>query len=293
LALALLGTVPFLIGVGVLQCRKLLALVQNEDNKRQTLVASLLLCFGAGVLLSTSLLHILPESRAGLLNAQENLGIECFAELLFSSGFFLVYFIEDLLLVILQQKNNHEHRPINVPESHLERSSKHLTPKSSTSALRNFVTALALSAHSLFEGLAVGVEESKKDVWALFIAIALHKCVIGFCMSLELVQSGTRLVFFFSYMAAFCLVSPIGIGIGMGVSEMSNIESRELIVSVLQALSGGTILYLVMFEIIQRERQKKVPKLLQLFAVLVGFAGMLTVDILFDHDHEHQENGEL
>ena len=129
-------------------------------------------------------------------------------------------------------------------------------------------------------------------------------------MSLELVQSGTRLVVFFSYLAAFCLVSPIGIGIGMGVSEMSNIESRELIVSVLQALSGGTILYLVMFEIIQRERQKKVPKLLQLFAVLVGFAGMLTVDILckilqslvfiyrsslllVDHDHEHQENGEL
>ena len=120
--------------------RKLLVLVKNEDDKRQTLVASLLLCFGAGVLLSTSLLHILPESRAGLLNAQEKLGLECFAELVFSSGFFLVYFIEDLLLVILRQQNNSKLRPINDPESHLERSSKHLSPESSTSALRNFVT---------------------------------------------------------------------------------------------------------------------------------------------------------
>ena len=30
-------------------------------------------------------------------------------------------------------------------------------------------SALALSSHSLLEGLAVGVEKHVKDVWALFI----------------------------------------------------------------------------------------------------------------------------
>ena len=45
---------------------------------------------------------------------------------------------------------------------------------------------LALSFHAVFEGLAVGLEESNSDVWTMFGAIATHKFIITFCVRLYL-----------------------------------------------------------------------------------------------------------
>ena len=45
---------------------------------------------------------------------------------------------------------------------------------------------LALSFHAVFEGLAVGLEESTADVWTMFGAIATHKFIITFCVRFDL-----------------------------------------------------------------------------------------------------------
>ena len=34
--------------------------------------------------------------------------------------------------------------------------------------ITSFISVLALSFHAVFEGLAVGLEDETKDVWALF-----------------------------------------------------------------------------------------------------------------------------
>ena len=116
-------------------------------------------------------------------------------------------------------------------------------------------------------------------------------------MSLELIQSLVRLPSFFLYLTAFCIMTPLGIGIGIGVLEMPNSEYHGFTVSLLQgdfnvnitpmvftilvttAISGGSIVYCVMFEIIQREKQKEVSGMLQLLGILLGFVGMLLLDI--------------
>ena len=46
-------------------------------------------------------------------------------------------------------------------------------------------------------------------------AIAAHKFVIVFCVSLELLQTGPTMLVFFSYLVTFSLVTPVGIGLGM------------------------------------------------------------------------------
>ena len=126
----------------------------------------------------------------------------------------------------------------------------------------------------------------------------MHKCVIAFCMSLELVQSCSSKLLFVLYLAAFCLMSPLGIGVGIGISELPESKYQEFTVAFLQgifhvfvnkllivfhfdyaALSGGTIIYCIMFEIIQRERQKNVSGMLQLLGIVLGFVGMLLIDI--------------
>ena len=55
----------------------------------------------------------------------------------------------------------------------------------------NFPIKSALSLHAVFEGLAVGLEETTAGVWTLFAAIASHKFVIAFCMGVELVSVGS------------------------------------------------------------------------------------------------------
>ena len=75
-------------------------------------------------------------------------------------------------------------------------------------------------------------------------------------------------------------MSPIGIGIGIAITISSNNEiAYYLSVAILQALAGGTILYVVVFEILERERSKNISGLLQLFFIIIGFSSLLMVEI--------------
>lgn len=122
--------------------------------------------------------------------------------------------------------------------------------------VRDLLTIMALSFHSLFEGLAIGIEDSADDVWTLFLgrlhrrnhlinhhfpfswaAIAIHKLVIIFCIGVELVTAGTSVAFFTLYMVTFALMSPLGVAIGIGIAEGSpglDQENHFLVVGLLQ-----------------------------------------------------------
>ena len=66
------------------------------------------------------------------------------------------------------------------------------------------------------------------------------------------------------YMTVFCAVSPIGVGIGMALSSPS--QESEMTTSalvVVQGIATGSLLYVVFFEILEKERQKEVSGLLQ------------------------------
>jgi zinc transporter ZupT len=76
----------------------------------------------------------------------------------------------------------------------------------------------------------------------LFSAIATHKFVITFCVGLELATNDTKLVSFIAYMITFCLASPLGIGIGIAVSEASMLENPAhhfLTISALQGIKNN------------------------------------------------------
>ena len=57
------------------------------------------------------------------------------------------------------------------------------------------------------------------------------------------------------YMSIFSLITPVGIGIGIAVTESSNVEGG--FVAILQALAAGTLVYVVFFEVLEKERVKK------------------------------------
>ena len=104
---------------------------------------------------------------------------------------------------------------------------------------------------------------------------------MSFCVGLELYIAKTRFIIYAIYLLVFAIMSPIGIGIGIAITKMGDNETAYFLsVAALQALAGGTILYVVAFEILERERAKNVSGLVQLLFVIIGFSVMMTVELL-------------
>ena len=152
-----------------------------------------------------------------------------------------------------------------------------MTKKSSVQGL---LTVLALSFHAIFEGLAVGLEPSIGSVVYLAAAIATHKLVISFCVGMELYVAGASTRTTLGYLTIFSMVTPIGIAVGLALGHFKN-DSENLgpTPTILQGMAAGTLLYVVFFEVLARERANEKSGLLQLTAIIVGFMLMLGLQI--------------
>lgn len=171
------------------------------------------------------------------------------------------------------QHGNHGHSHLHLPMHNNNNNNNHgdkangIDDDIIVSSLRGLLIVLALSVHELFEGLAVGLEGSAQNVWYLFSAVAAHKLVLAFCVGVELIVAKTHRWLAFVYVLTFSIVSPIGIGIGILVSSGDVNSSTALVSAILQGLASGTLLYVVFFEILQKDKSG----LLQLVATLIGF----------------------
>ena len=111
-----------------------------------------------------------------------------------------------------------------------------------------FVLMIALSVHSIFEGIAVGLTKDMKDTITLLIAIGIHKGAASSALGISLVKTFPNdfslcrwLVFTFS------LATPLGIIIGMALGE------NVIMDIVFNALAGGSFIYIACTEVIVQE----------------------------------------
>lgn len=79
------------------------------DSATGSPVVSLLLCFGGGVLLFTTLLHLQPEVREGVSRLQaagqlpSGQGFEHLGDLIFCAGFFMVFLVDEIVHSVLDR----------------------------------------------------------------------------------------------------------------------------------------------------------------------------------------------
>ncbi|KAK6191841.1 hypothetical protein SNE40_003432 [Patella caerulea] len=140
---------------------------------------------------------------------------------------------------------------------------------------------IALSFHTIFDGLAVGLQTSSANVWELMIAVSIHKSLVAFCLGLQLFKAyisktglAVSLLFFFS------LMSPIGVAIGIAVTSGHIQNAPKLLTSsILQAIATGTFLYVTCFEIL-RECFVVRRSIWNILMAVVGFGAMAGVKFL-------------
>ncbi|CAG9763056.1 unnamed protein product [Ceutorhynchus assimilis] len=113
-SMVVLGLASFLLGLLPLKLTKLGSFQSIDGSKN--LLLSLLLCFGGGVLLFTTFIHLQPEVREFFdhLKAEDRIldwGVPM-SELVFCFGFFFVYLIEELVHVVLDRKVHQENEAL-------------------------------------------------------------------------------------------------------------------------------------------------------------------------------------
>jgi len=156
-------------------------------------------------------------------------------------------------------------------------------------SVRGILIVLALSVHSLFEGMAVGLEEESDGVWQLFLAIAIHSIAIVFCIGMELVSSGTRKPRIILSMVVLSIVTPLGVVLGITFTVHGQTENgpHVLLVGILQGIAGGTLLYITFFEVLSREKLARygMSGLMGAFVIMLGFTLMAALNAVGGHSH--------
>jgi len=164
-------------------------------------------------------------------------------------------------------------------------------------SLRNFLIILALSIHSIFEGMAVGLQLRPVDVWKLLVAIGIHDTAIHFCIGMEMFAGGIKRLHITAYFATLGIVTPIGVVIGILATydvTSGGSAGQDLVIAILQGLAGGTLLYITFYEVLDREKLGKngMTGLTGCLLLVAGFAGMAGLEAVGGHSHGVPANPE-
>ena len=96
--------------------------------------------------------------------------------------------------------------------------------------------------------MAIGLQTQVRDVWFLFGAVAVHELAIIFCLGLEMLASRIRIRIYVLYMVLLSLVTPLGVAVGVAITEYADADrspAHALVVAVLRAVATGTLLYVI------------------------------------------------
>lgn len=234
-----------------------------QTNARDFLAVLCLLNFGGGVLIATTFIHILPAviGTVDALQQCDMLVTTPFAlpEILMCTGFYLMYSIEELMYFVVGQQQRRKRLAMQraeKAEKGLELAEEQQQPEQEVEEQPNWLRGLgiivALSLHELFGGMSIGLEGSVDTVWFMCGAIAAHKLVLAFCIGMEIMMAHTRWLIAVIYLVVFSIVTPIGVGIGIAVSESSAANEPSIPAGILQGIACGTLLYVVYFEIVAK-----------------------------------------
>ncbi|XP_036179613.1 zinc transporter ZIP2-like [Myotis myotis] len=258
---------------------------------------SLLGCVSAGIFLGAGFMHMTVEALENIefeirqirvKNRTESGGNSSgdadsaskeysYGGLIVSLGFFFVFSLESLALqccpeTIGKPKVQEEE----VSETHIHGFHSH-APSPSREPFRALVLLLSLSFHSVFEGLAVGLQTTVASTVQLCLAVLAHKGPVVFSVGLRLVQIGTAPRWAMFCILSFALMSPLGIALGLAVPSGDSEGGHGLAQAVLEGVAAGTFLYVTFLEILPRELAAPEAPLLKWACVTVGFAFMALI----------------
>ena len=129
-----------------------------------------------------------------------------------------------------------------------------------------FILMIALSTHSLFEGLAAGLAMNLGSLLNIVAAIVIHKAAAACSLGISLVKTFPNDFKLCRWLIlTFSLATPLGMAIGMIAAN-----GGDLVNVVCSSLAAGSFLYIACSEIIVEEFSLAGYRYLKLLAFLCG-----------------------
>lgn len=263
-----------------------------EKAHRSKKILSLCNTFGGGVFLATCFNALLPAVREKLQKVLSLGHISTdypLAETLMLLGFFLTVFLEQLVLTFRKEKpsfidletfnagsdvgsdSEYESPFMGAARGHAHGAGLSVRELSRSGPLRLLSLVFALAAHSIFEGLALGLQEEGEKVVSLFVGVAVHETLVAVALGISMARSAMPLRDAAKLAVAVSIMIPLGIGLGLGIESARGVPSSVASV-LLQGLAGGTFLFVTFLEILARELEDRSDRLLKVLFLVLGYA---------------------
>uniref|UniRef100_A0A0D9VV77 Zinc transporter n=1 Tax=Leersia perrieri TaxID=77586 RepID=A0A0D9VV77_9ORYZ len=146
----------------------------------------------------------------------------------------------------------------------------------------------ALCFHSVFEGIAIGVAETKADAWKALWTISLHKIFAAIAMGIALLRMLPNRPFLscFGYAFAFAISSPVGVGIGIVIDATTQGRVADWIFAISMSLATGIFIYVSINHLLSKGYKPQRPVAAdtpvgRLLAVILG-VGVIAVVMIWD-----------
>ena len=155
----------------------------------------------------------------------------------------------------------------------IRRSAEYIVEKD-TGSFWPIIFALAIGIHSFFEGLGMGLAESRFHILAFFAAIFLHKWAVALGIGLSFIRENKPRVLSIVILFIFASATPSGAITGLILESVNN-----QLTAILNAVSAGTFIYIGIVEMLGHEFPSEKYKSFKVLAMILG--GALMVSLYF------------
>ncbi|CAK7324520.1 unnamed protein product [Dovyalis caffra] len=221
--------------------------------------------FAGGVFLGTALMHFLSDANETFedLTSKEY----PFAFMLACAGYLLTMLADCIISyvygkdVVSQanggdveqqgsvQRGKRSHDSSSRSRFQMHNGTDAASAKSTLATVSSFgdsiLLIVALCFHSVFEGIAIGVAETKADAWRALWTISLHKIFAAIAMGIALLRMipDRPFVSCAAYAFAFGISSPVGVAIGIVIDATTQGPVADWIFAISMGLACGVFIY--------------------------------------------------
>ena len=136
-----------------------------------------------------------------------------------------------------------------------------------------WVFFIALSAHSIFDGLSLGSETTVSGFYSILIAVLVHKGFDGVALGVPIFLADLPPRHSWALLIICALSTPAGVAIGWGATASAP-ASIELVSGIIISLSAGSFLFISLCELLPAALADGRSPALKLGAFFLGFSAM-------------------
>jgi len=149
--------------------------------------------------------------------------------------------------------------------------------------LRRLILLLAVSIHSLFEGVTLGLQTNQTKVFHLFLAVLFHEMLVALAVGANIAKLNLGLVASLKYILIVTGSIPVGILLGLLIRTAPGLLGA-CVSATLQGIAAGIFIHVTFMEIIPEELSGDNRRLLKIALFFIGFMVMAVVNfVLGEH----------